>query len=433
MLFGTQRINSRGHLEVGGIDAVDLAERFGTPLYIMDEEALRLRCREYVEAFRREAPDTIIALATKAFLCRAGAALAMEEGLHIEVASAGELAIVLSAKVPPDEITLHGNYKKDTEILEAIERGVGLIAIDSAEELRAVSRIASGAGRKQRAVLRVAPGIDGHTLDAISTGRNDTKFGLTVENGAAMRAIEEALDLKGVDLVGLHAHIGSQILTLEPFEILAEKMMELSKLAAARTGWRPGLLVLGGGLGIRYGEEDAPPSVSSLARTFMETLRRAAKAHSMDMPRIAIEPGRSLVGEAGLTLYQVGPIKEVPLGEGETRTYVVVDGGLSDNPRPLLYGARYPVLLADRAAEPATHDVRVSGRHCETDTLFDTRLPLPRPGNLIAVLSTGAYNHTMASNYNAFCRPPVVFVRNGDARLVVRRETVEDLLRREVS
>ncbi len=434
MLFGTQTINARGHLEVGGVDAVELAERFGTPLYVMDEDALRARCREYVTAFRAEAPDTLVAFATKAFLCRAAAALAAEEGMHLDVASPGEMEVVLAARVAPANITYHGNFKKDDDLAAAVKAGVGLIGIDSVDEMRALSRIAAAAaaGRRQRAVIRVAPGIDGHTLDAISTGRNDTKFGITVENGAALRAIEECVKLPGIELIGLHAHVGSQILSLDPYDLLAEKMLELSRLASRRTGWDPGLLILGGGLGIRYSSEDRPPSVADLARTIVASVRRAAQARRRITPRIGVEPGRSIAGEAGLTLYRVGPVKEVPSGDDETRTYAAVDGGLSDNPRPLMYGAQYPVLLADRASEPATHVIRVAGRHCETDTLFDVKLPLPRPGNILAVLSTGAYNHTMASNYNCFYRPAVVFVRNGDARVVVRRETGEDILRRDV-
>ena len=432
MLFGTQRINGKGHLEVGGVDTTDLAEQFGTPLYIIDEESVRLRCREFLDAFRNEAPDTLISYAAKAFFCRAAAALALEEGLHLDVASPGELQVALSAAVPAQKITLHGNYKKDEELEAALKTGLGLIALDSIDEMRSLSRLATSAGKRQPVVLRLAPGIDGHTLDAISTGRNDTKFGITVENGAALHAIEECLTLPGLDFLGLHAHIGSQILSVEPFELLSEKMMEFSSKVKARTGWTPSLLILGGGLGIRYSEEDHPPSVAALAKAIVRSVRRAAEARALKIPRLGIEPGRSLVGEFGLTLYRVGPVKEVPSGDAEPRTYVSVDGGLSDNPRPLMYGARYPSLLADRATEPAQRLVRVAGRHCETDTLFDARLPLPSPGNLLAVLSTGAYNHTMASNYNFFCRPPVVFVKRGDARLVVRRETEADLLRRDV-
>jgi diaminopimelate decarboxylase len=431
MLFGTQRINEKGRLEVGGVDSVELAERFGTPLYVIDEEAIRNRCREYVEAFREEAPGSFVAFATKAFSCKAAIALAVSEGLHIDVASPGELRMALEGDARPLQITYHGNYKKDAELDAAVAAEIGLIAIDSIDEMRALSRIASARGKRQRAVIRVAPGIDGHTLDAISTGRNDTKFGLTVENGAALAAAEECLRLPGIELLGFHAHIGSQILGLEPFELLAEKMLDFAHAARSRTGWAPSVLIVGGGLGIRYSETDAPPSVRELARALCGRIRSAASARNMPTPRIGVEPGRSLVGEFGLTLYTVGPVKEVPSSEGGTRTYVAVDGGLSDNPRPLMYGATYPVLLAGRASEPPARRVRVAGRHCETDTLFDVTLPMPRPGDVLAVLSTGAYNHVMASNYNFFTRPPVVFVKKGDARLVVRRETEEDLLRRE--
>jgi diaminopimelate decarboxylase len=432
LLFGTQTINARGHLEVGGVDAVELAERFGTPLYVVDEEALRLRCREYVQAFGAEAPGSVVYYAAKAFLCRAAAALAAEERLHIDVASTGELRVALSAGVRPETIVVHGNYKKDEDLTAALDARAGLIAIDSVDEMRALSALASARGIRQPAVLRLAPGIDPHTLDAISTGRSDTKFGITVENGAALAAAAECLTLPGINLRGVHAHIGSQVLTLEPYELLAEKVLDFAKAITERTGWTPGLVILGGGLGIRYRPEDHPPSVRDVARTMVGALRRGAAARGLSVPSLGVEPGRSIAGECGLTLYRIGPVKEVPSSEGGKRVYAAVDGGLSDNPRPLMYGATYPVLLADRAAERPGTRVRVAGRHCETDTLFDVDLPPPRPGNILAVLSTGAYNHVMASNYNFFCRPPVVFVQRGDARLVVRRETEEDLLRREI-
>lgn len=432
MLFGTQKIRPDGHLEVGGVRAVDLAAEFGTPLYVMDEAGLRQRCREYREAIESASPGASVAYASKAFLCRAMAALVAEEGLHVDTASTGELAVALAGGVPPETITFHGNYKKESEIREAIDAGVGTFVLDSFDEIRNLSRIASDAGKRQRTLLRVAPGIDAHTLDAISTGRNDTKFGLTVENGTALRAVRECLDLPGIALEGLHAHIGSQILTLDPFQLLVEKMLDFSREAHASTGWQPRVLVLGGGLGIHYSFDDTPPSITDLAVTLVEGLKEGTHRRGLEMPRVGIEPGRSTVGEFGLTLYTVGPVKTVPFGDSQTRTYVVVDGGLSDNPRCLMYGASYPVLLADRATEKPGHVVRLAGRHCETDTLFDAELPLPEPGNLLAVLSTGAYNHVMASNYNFFFRPPVVFVRDGRARLVVRRETAADLLRRDV-
>lgn len=432
MLFGTQKIGPGGRLEVGGVDACELAERYGTPLYVLDEEALRARCREYVEAFRRAAPGATVAYAAKAFLSKAMARLAHEEGLHLDVASFGELRVALAAGFPPERITFHGNFKKDEEVRAALGAGVGLFVADSFEELRAVSAAARSLGKKQRALVRVAPGIDPHTFEAVSTGGFDTKFGFTAANGAALRAVEECLAAEGIELAGLHAHIGSQILSLDPYRLLVEKLLELAEEIGRKTGWTPGFLGLGGGLGIRYSEADVPPAPEDLARTVAEALRRGARDRNLPEPKIGVEPGRSIVGEAGLTLYRVGPVKEVPSEDGGTRVYATVDGGLSDNPRPLMYGATYPAVLANRASETPARLIRVAGRHCETDTLFDVPLPLPRPGDILAVQCTGAYNHSMASNYNCFFRPPVVFVRGGSSRAVVRRETEEDLLARDV-
>ncbi len=433
MLFGTQTIGPSGHLEIGGCDTLELADRFGTPLYVVDEAAVRERCAAYVNAFRAQSAATSVAFASKAFLSKAMARLACEEGLHLDVASTGELLVVEAAGVPMDRVTVHGNYKKDEDLIAALDRKVGVIVIDSVDEYRRLSELAVERGVRQRAILRVAPGIDAYTLDEISTGRNDTKFGITVESGAAREAYVECHGLDGIDLVGVHAHIGSQILQLGPFELLAAKMMTLCAELRDACGEAPELVVLGGGLGIVYEDVDEPPTVADLAAKIMGGIADEAAKRGLETPHIGVEPGRSIVGEFGTTLYRVGPIKTVPVGDGETRTYVSVDGGLSDNPRPVMYGAKYPVLLAGRAWDEPDTRVRVSGRHCETDTLFpDVKLPAPRSGDVIAVQSTGAYNHVMASNYNWFYRPAVVFVRDGEAREVVRRETQEDLMAREV-
>jgi len=432
MLFGTQGINQAGHLEVGGVDALQLAERFGTPLYVMDEQGIRERCREYLRAFRKWGNPPSVVYASKAFWCRAMAALVAEEGLRVDAASSGELEVALAGGVPADSITFHGNYKKEEELSEALEAGVGVVAVDSVDELRSLSRLASEARRGQQTILRVAPGIDAHTLDAISTGRNDTKFGITIENGAALAAVREALGLPGIELIGLHAHIGSQIQSLAPYELLVEKLMDFCQVLFRETGFLPPLLSFGGGLAIRYLEEDTAPPIADLAEVLGQSIHGAAADRGLKVPQVSVEPGRSIVGDLGLTLYTLGPIKTVPAAEGGTRTYATVDGGLSDNPRPLMYGARYQALVAARASEKPDTTVRIVGRHCETDALFDAALPAPRSGDVLAVLCTGAYNHVMASNYNFFCRPPVVFVSHGHARLVVRRETNEDLLRRDV-
>ena len=433
MLFGTQTINEQGHLEVGGCDTVELARVHGTPLYVMDEEALRQRCIEYREAFEAQADKPIVAFASKAFLCKAMVRLASEAGLHLDVASLGELRLVAEAGVPLDKVTLHGNFKKDEDLEAALELGIGLVAIDSIDEYRRLSELAVTRGVRQRSILRVSPGIDAHTLDAISTGRNDTKFGITVETGAALEALEECLSLPGIELVGIHSHIGSQILELEPFQLLAARLMDFLLSAREKPGWSAELVVLGGGLGIQYEETDDPPALQSLAGAIIDGIAREADERGLETPRIGIEPGRSIVGELGLTLYEIGPIKTVPSADGGTRTYVSVDGGLSDNPRPVMYDAPYPVLLANRAGEDASMEVRIAGRHCETDTLIPAAfLPEPKSGDLLAVQCTGAYNHTMASNYNFFYRPAVVFAKQGKAREVVRRETQEDLLARDL-
>ncbi|MCH2366558.1 MAG: diaminopimelate decarboxylase [Planctomycetes bacterium] len=433
MLFGTQTINEQGHLEVGGCDTVELARVHGTPLYVMDEEALRQRCIEYREAFEAQADKPIVAFASKAFLCKAMVRLASEAGLHLDVASLGELRLVAEAGVPLDKVTLHGNFKKDEDLEAALELGIGLVAIDSIDEYRRLSELAVTRGVRQRSILRVSPGIDAHTLDAISTGRNDTKFGITVETGAALEALEECLSLPGIELIGIHSHIGSQILELEPFQLLAARLMDFLLSAREKPGWSAELVVLGGGLGIQYEETDDPPALQSLAGAIIDGIAREADERGLETPRIGIEPGRSIVGELGLTLYEIGPIKTVPSADGGTRTYVSVDGGLSDNPRPVMYDAPYPVLLANRAGEDASMEVRIAGRHCETDTLIPAAfLPEPKSGDLLAVQCTGAYNHTMASNYNFFYRPAVVFAKQGKAREVVRRETQEDLLARDL-
>jgi len=437
MLLGTQKINSEGHLEIGGCDAVDLARRFSTPLYVIDEEAFRARAAAYVEAFSSRAAiagaSAQVAFASKAFLSKAAAKLAHQERLHLDVASLGELRLVHEAGVDMSHVTLHGNFKKDEDLEAALDLGVGLVALDCFQECRRLSEIAVARGARQRAIIRVVPGIEAHELEKIITGQNDSKFGINVENGEALEAAKLCLELPGIELVGFHAHIGSQILDVSPFETLAQVMVELCADVRDTTGWTAGLLVCGGGLGIRYKSTDEPPSVEDLAETIVGGIRRAADQRGLTMPTVGVEPGRSIVGEFGTTLYEVGPLKTVPLGAGETRTYVAVDGGLSDNPRPAMYGSEYPILLANRAAEDPDTTVRVSGRHCETDTLFPTvRLPSPRTGDLVAVLATGAYNHTMASNYNLFCRPAVVFVAASEARVVVRRETQDDLTARDV-
>jgi diaminopimelate decarboxylase len=429
LLHGTQRINAAGHLEIGGVDTVHLAEDYGTPLYVVDERAFRDRAREYVTAFRKYYPRTEVAYAGKVFLCKAMCRLVEQEGLGLDVASGGELYTALKAGFPPPRITLHGNNKSPEELRMALEAGVGRIVVDNAYELDLLTELTAGRKRPQPVLLRVAPGIDPHTHRRISTGQVDTKFGFDIGSGAALAAIQRAREIPALRLLGLHCHVGSQLLDTECHADSVAAMVDL--LATVRTALGVELeeLNIGGGLGIRYLEEQRPPTCEEFAQRIATVLTEKLRTAGLRAPVLHQEPGRSLVGEAGITLYRVGSIKEIP----GVRTYVAVDGGLSDNPRPALYEARYEVLSASRAAEAHCRTVTVAGKHCETDVLFrDVPLPDPRPGDLLAVQCTGAYNFAMASNYNRFPRPAVVLVAEGHSELIVRRQTYEDLVAQDV-
>src|SRR5919206_4453858 len=393
------RLNERGRLEVGGCDVVELAAEFGTPAYLYAEDDMRARARAYLEAFRARAERFEVIYASKAFPCTAAYRLFAEEGLSADVASGGELHMALAAGMDPERLYMHGNNKSPAELDYAIESGLGHIVVDSFDEIERLR------GRSQRVLLRVTPGIEPTTHEFIQTGQVDSKFGFQVDE--VERAVAACADA-GLELCGLHAHIGSQILDVDVFEKLGE-------LLAGMGDWP--LLNLGGGLGIAYTADERPPSIED----YVEALLRRAP----DGVTVLCEPGRSLVGNAGITLYTVGTVKEIP----GVRTYVAVDGGMSDNPRPMLYGARYEADIADRFG--GDMPCRLVGMHCESGDILvrDVMLDDPRPGDVLVVPATGAYGHAMASNYNALPRPPVVFCKDGDARVVVRRETYEDLTR----
>lgn len=432
--LGSQKVNDRNHLEIGGCDTVELAAEFGTPLYVMDEQAIRQRCRDYVSSFASEYGDSRIAYACKAFVLTAMCALAYEEGLWLDVASAGELYTARRAGFPMDRVLFHGNYKTAEELEMAIECGVRYVVVDSTLELDVLSAIAQDAGKVQDILLRCNPGVDPHTHRLISTGQEDSKFGFNIRSGSAMQAVEAAVSARGLNLVGVHCHIGSQLLEMEPYIEAVPVMVEFVGEIRDRTGAQMQVLDMGGGLGVRYLPEHRPPTIPQFAKTLSEAIIVAAAKEGIAKPTLFVEPGRSITGEAGTTIYSVGPIKEVSIPEPPgTRTYLAVDGGLSDNPRPALYDAVYSALIANRAGDPPTHTYVVSGRHCETDMLIPSvRLPEAKTGDLLAVQTTGAYNHAMASNYNRFCRPAVIFVKDGRAELAARRETLEDLVRCDV-
>jgi diaminopimelate decarboxylase len=395
------RLNERGRLEVGGCDVVELARQFGTPAYVYAEDDMRARARAYTEAFRARTDHFEVIYAGKAFPAAAVFRLFAAAGLSADVASGGELHLALAGGFDPARLYMHGNNKSQVELDYAIERGVGHIVVDSFDEIGRLR------GRSQRVLLRVTPGIRPSTHSYIQTGQVDSKFGFSVED--VPRAAEACRDA-GLELCGLHAHIGSQIFELGAFERIAEVLATLGQ-------WP--LLNLGGGLGIAYTAADDPPSIEDYVDAL---LRRAPKGVT-----VLCEPGRSLVGNAGVTIYTVGTVKRV----AGARTYVAVDGGMSDNLRPMLYGARYEAEIADRFGgnDPCT----IAGMHCESGDILvqDARLDDPRPGDVLVIPATGAYGHAMANNYNAVPRPPVIFCRDGEARVVVRRETYDDLTLRE--
>jgi diaminopimelate decarboxylase len=423
--FGTQRVNDRGHLEVGGCDCVDLAERFGTPLYVLDEALVRENCRRYVESFGQRYPEVTVAYAGKALLCTAMCRLVESEGLALDVASGGELYTTLAAGFPPERIVLHGNYKTADELQMALAAGVHEIVVDSLPELDEVARLGRERGRPVDIAIRVAPGIKAHTHHYIQTGQLDSKFGLGIEGSLALSGLKAAHDNAWLNLLGVHCHIGSQLFGVESYELTVEMMLGLLAEAEQEHGITLRELNLGGGLGIRYTHEDAAAPVEHLAEAITTAVQDGCERRGLALPELWLEPGRSITGEAGVTLYRIGVVKEIP----GVRTYVSVDGGLSDNPRPGLYQAEYEAVIANRADAESNRRARVSGRHCETDTLIEQiALADPQAGDILAVFSTGAYTYAMASNYNRFTRPAMVLARAGQADVIVERETYDDLI-----
>jgi len=435
MLLGSQRINAQGHLEIGGCDSVDLAQEFGTPLYVMDEEQIRDNCRRYQAAFAARYPKNDISFASKAYLNMAICKVVEQEGLSLDVASAGELYTAVKAGFPMKRVLLHGNNKSLLELEMALEQGVGRVVVDNLTELRQLASLAKKTGKTQEIFLRVTPGIDPHTHRRIRTGQEDTKFGLSIATGAALVAVTEALGAAPqVKITGLHCHIGSQLLDAHTHEQAIDIMVGFLRKVADTTGWMPQDLDIGGGLGIRYVEAHQPPTYDEFADSIIGALKTALEKYAVPEPTLWQEPGRALMGEAGTTLYTVGVIKKVAIPEEPgTRTYVTIDGGLSDNPRPQLYDAVYECLNASRATEPKSQTVAIAGKHCETDILIQAaQLQHVETGDILAVQSTGAYNAVMASNYNRFPKPAGVFVRDGKADLVSRRETLEDVVRLDI-
>ena len=412
LLPRTATVNDAGVLSIGGVTVAAMAEQFGTPLYVYDEEHLRNRCREAVAAFGK---DRVI-YATKAFLCGAMARLANEEGLLLDVATGGELFAALHAGVPGERCVLHGNNKSVEELRAAITARVQHIVVDSFDELDRIEKLHSEGMPAPRVQLRITPGVHVDTHDYVATGQDDSKFGFNLNNGDAMRAIQRAQASAAVELVGIHCHIGSNVLSVANFADACAVMVNLFLSVDLPE------LTLGGGLGVAYTNGETAPSMSEWA----DVLKRATSAIPSEK-KVFVEPGRSIVATAGLTVYEVGTVKSI---EG-IRTYVSVDGGMSDNPRPMMYGSAYEAFDPARTSADRTEHVRIVGKHCESGDIVIRQIALPSdivPGDILAIPATGAYGRSMASNYNHILRPPVVVVRDGSARTIIRREKISDLL-----
>jgi diaminopimelate decarboxylase len=416
LLPETATLDASGRLQVGGCDVLDLAAEYETPLFIYDEAHLRARCREAVAAF-----GDGVAYATKAFLCRAMARLAYEEGMHLDVATGGELFVALDAGVPADRLILHGNNKSVKELRSALGAGVGRIVVDSFDELGRIEGLVGEGLAAPKVMVRINPGVDAHTHEYLQTGVADSKFGFGLASGAATEALERARRSSAMELVGVHAHIGSQVFAVESFR------RAVAALAPFVASLDIEEFSIGGGLGVAYVTGETAPTITEWAATVHEACAAAGI-----QARVLAEPGRAIVAQAALTLYTVGTIKVV---EG-VRTYVAVDGGMSDNPRPVLYGSGYEAFLPRATTAVRDRRVRIVGKHCESGDVIVDDAAVPADltvGDVLATPVTGAYGHSMGTNYNMVLRPPVIFVRNGEARLVVRRETYDDLTRRDVS
>ena len=421
----TAGVNSDGHLTIGGCDVVTLAARFGTPLYVYDEHTIRAMCRAFVGGFEAEYPDSHVSYSSKAFSTPALARILEEERVGVDIVTGGELAIVRSAGFPADAINFHGNNKGRVELEEALDYGIGLVTVDSMYEIDLLDEVAREKGVTQQILLRVSPSIDGRTHLLTSTGVLDQKFGFPIETGQAEEAVRHALGKPNLDLAGVHFHLGSPIFELEPYRQAIPYVLEF--VANMREhGLEQRIFSPGGGFAIGYVPGSPPPDISDYAAAISASVREACDTFGLDEPRLIVEPGRAIVGRAGVAVYSVGAIKEIP----GVRKYVSVDGGMGDNIRPVLYGAEYSIVKANGPGEPATDIVTIAGKYCESGDLLvkDAALPILESGDVVAVAATGAYCLSMASNYNMSLRPPVLLVNDGEARLIRRRETYDDLL-----
>ena len=424
-------VNGEGHLTIGGADTTEIAREYGTPVIVYDENSIRKNCRAFVDSVEKYyGGNGRVLYANKAFSCLEMCRIANEEKMGLDVVSGGEIYTALKAGFPAERLYFHGNNKSYSELMYAIENNVGRIIVDNPDELAAISEIAKSTGKTVKIYMRIKPGIDAHTHDFIKTGQIDCKFGFALETGEAMENVKLALAAENVELVGMHCHIGSQIFDIDPFVLAAEVMMNFLGEIRAQTGHIISELDLGGGFGIRYTEKDAPERFESYMEPVSAKIRDMADTIGIPVPVVLIEPGRSIAGAEAVTLYTVGSVKNIP----DVRTYVSVDGGMTDNPRYILYQAEYTVMCANKADKPRDAKITVAGKCCESGDLIQehTMCQQVERGDILAVLSTGAYNYSMSSNYNRIPRPPVLMVKDGNVRTIIKRETYEDVVRNDI-
>jgi diaminopimelate decarboxylase len=422
----TAEVNNQGHLVIGGCDVVDLAKEFGTPLYLFDESTLRHRCREFKEEFCKYYPDTLVIYASKAFLNRALAFIFKEEGLGLDVVSGGEFSIAHSVDFPLDKVYFHGNNKTPEELNLALDLGVGRIVVDNFYELELLNELAGQRGINQDILLRLTPGVESHTHQYTTTGTIESKFGFPLATGQAEEAVNQALSASNLNLLGFHFHLGSPVPEIQPYELAIELVLRFAQEMGKKFGFDLREFDVGGGFAVPYTLDSEVPTIADYAKAVTGKLNGLISGLGLSRPRLIIEPGRAIVGQAGVALYKVGAIKEIP----GIKKYVCIDGGMSDNIRPALYGAKYEALVANKASEAEREVVTIAGKLCESGDILvrDISLATVHPDDLIAIPVCGAYSIPMSSNYNAMPRPAIIMAKEGRGRLIRRRETYQDLM-----
>ena len=425
MFPDTTQIDSSGTLNIGGCNTLDLANEYGTPLYVFDEDTIRNRCRSFVQEFQKRVPETQVVYASKAYINPVLVRMLTEESLGLDVVSGGELAVAIAGGLSPTQVYFHGNNKTPQELREAVQQGIGRIVVDSFHELQLLDEISGELGKKQEILVRVSPGIDPHTHAYTTTGIIDSKFGFSIQTGHAAIAVRDALQAPNLELKGLHFHLGSPIFELEPYQAATDLVLRFAA-QFREEGWSIQEFSPGGGFAIAYTRDNKPPEVSEYAEAITSTLKATSTELDIPLPRLIIEPGRSIIGPSGVALYLIGAIKEIP----GIRKYVSVDGGMGDNIRPALYQAAYEVCSAGKMNQEADDLVTIAGKYCESGDILasDVLLPSVTSGDILAIPASGAYCPSMASNYNLNPRPPIVLVKDGTSRLIRRRETYQDMM-----